>query len=93
MSYIMGQATVPTTSTVPIFVVPAGLCNVTFWSLSSATVWVGTTKAGVNPNNGLVCHSIPTSFSNYVSSGGATFWGANTAASGASVSFIIVTDQ
>lgn len=92
MAYVMGQATVPTTSTVPLFVVPAGLCNVTFYSLSAPTVYVGTTSR-VSATSGLQCHSIPTSFVNYVSSSGATFFGANPSGSPASVNYIIVTAQ
>ena len=88
----MGQATVPNASTVSMFTVPGGLCNVTFYSLSAATVFVGTSNK-VSATNGLTCHSIPTSFYNYVSSSGATFWGANTAGTSAVVNFIIVTDQ
>jgi hypothetical protein len=39
------------------------------------------------------CHSIPTNFFTYVSSGGATLWGANTSGSPAVVNYILVTDQ
>jgi hypothetical protein len=88
----MGQTTVNATSTVPVFTVPSGLCNVTFYTLSAPTLFVGTRNT-VNANNGLQCHSIPTSFTNYVSSSGATFFAANTAASSAVVNYIIVTDQ
>lgn len=92
MAYVMGQATVPTASTVAIFTVPPGLCNVTFWNVSTPNVYVGTSTA-VTATNGLVCHSIPTSFFSYVSARGATFYGANTAATGAAVNYIISTDQ
>ena len=88
----MGQVTVPNASTVPLFTIPSGLCNATFWNLSAANVYVGTSTA-VTAVNGLQCHSIPTSFNNYVSSKGATFYGANTAVTSAVVNFIIVTDQ
>lgn len=92
MAYVMGQATAPSTSTVPLFTVPSGLCNVTFWNVSVPNIYVGTSTA-VTAVNGLTCHSIPTSFSNYVSSKGATFYGANTSATGGVVNYIIVTDQ
>lgn len=91
MTYIMGQATCPTTSTVPLFTVPAGLCNVTFWNISSPTVYVGTSTA-VTATNGLQCHSIPTNFFTYVGSRGATFYGANTSATPGQINFIISTD-
>lgn len=88
----MGQATCPTTSTVPLFTVPAGLCNVTFWNVSATNVYVGTSTL-VTSANGLVCHSIPTNFFTYVGSRGATFYGANPSASTAgSINFIISTD-
>ena len=92
MAYVMGQVTVANASTVPLFTVPSGLCNATFWNLSAANVYVGTSTA-VTATNGLTAHSIPTSFFSYVSSKGATFYGANTAATSAVVNYIIVTDQ
>ena len=75
-----------------MFRMPAGLCNTTFWNNSpSATVYVGTSTLTTSAN-GLTCHSIPTSFFQYVSSGGTNFYG--TVSSGpATVSYIIVTDQ
>ena len=92
MAMVMGQVTVPTASTTSIFRVPSGLCNATFWNLSAGTVFVGTSSA-VTTSNGMQCHSIPTNFFTYVSSGGATLWGANTSGSAAVVNYIIVTDQ
>lgn len=92
MAYIMGQIPVTGGSTVPLFRVPPGLCNVTFWNNTpTATVYVGTNTA-VTSANGLICHSIPTSFYNYVSSGGTQFFG--TVATGpGTISYILVTDQ
>jgi hypothetical protein len=95
MAYVMGNLQVSNASTVPLFTVPAGLCNVTFWNSSTAAsniVYVGTSTVTTSAN-GLQCHSIPTSFSNYVSSKGATFYGANTSGTTGIVNFIIVTDQ
>lgn len=92
MAYIMGQATCPTSSTSPLFTVPAGLCNVTFWNVSAPNIYVGTSTA-VTSTNGLVCHSIPTNFFTYVGSRGATFYGANpNAGTAGSVNYIISTD-
>lgn len=87
----MGQVNVASTvGTTLLFRLPAGLCNVTFWNLAS-TIYVGTSTA-VTATNGLQCHSIPTSFFSYVSSGGAGFFG--TVPSGtASVNYMIATDQ
>jgi hypothetical protein len=89
----MGQVVMSTAATIQsLFRMPAGLCNVTFWNnTAAATVYVGSSTS-VTSANGLVCHSIPTSFFQYVSSGGTQFYG--TVASGpATVSYIIVTDQ
>jgi hypothetical protein len=92
MAYIMGQATAPTSSTVALFTLPAGLCNCTFWNTSAGTVYTGT-SVNVTATNGLQCHSIPTNFFTYVSSKGATLYGANPGGTPASVNYIIVTDQ
>ena len=89
----MGQVVMSTAATVQqMFRLPAGLCNVTFWNnTNAATIYVGSSTT-VTASNGLVCHSIPTNFYQYVSSGAATFYG--TVSSGpATVSYIIVTDQ
>lgn len=91
MAYVMGQVSI-TASTLPMFTVPPGLCNVTFWNVSAVNVYVGTSTA-VTTTNGLQCHSIPTNFFTYVSSRGATFYGANPTASTAVVNYIISTDQ
>ena len=87
----MGSAQALGANTVALFVVPPSLCNVTFWNTSATTVWLGT-SVNVNTTNGLTCHSIPTSFTTYVGSKGATIYGANTAASTVSVQYIISTD-
>lgn len=92
MAYIMGQATVPTNSTVPLFTVPAGLCNVTFWNVSTPNIYVGT-STNVTTTNGLQCHSIPTNFFTYVSSKGATFFGANPSGVAGTVNYAIVTNS
>ncbi len=88
----MGQAPVNGTSTVPIFNIPGGLCNVTFWNVSVPNIYVGTSTA-VTALNGLQCHSIPTSFFTYVSSKGASLYGANTSATAGIVNYVLVTDQ
>lgn len=90
MTYVMGQANV-VNSVQPLFTVPAGLCNVTFWNVSNVNVYVGTSTA-VTSSNGLQCHSIPTNFFTYVGSKGATFYGNNPTASTATVNFIICTN-
>lgn len=90
MTYVMGQVSIVTgTGVQPVFTVPAGLCNVTFWNTAS-TIFMGSGSA-VTATNGMQCHSIPTNFFTYVGSRGATFYG--TVPSGtAMVNYIISTD-
>jgi hypothetical protein len=90
VSYIMGQVNVINT-TAPIFTVPPGLCNITFWNVSGTNVYVGTSTTA-STVNGLQCHSIPTSFFTYVGSRGATFYGANPTSGTATVNYILTTD-
>ena len=91
MAYVMGQATVGTSGVFPLFSTPAGLCNVTFWNVSTGTAYVGTSTA-VTTSNGLQCHSIPTNFFTYVGSRNATFYAISNG-SAATVNFIITTDN
>ena len=88
----MGNATVPSAKTVPIFTVPPGFCNVTFWNIGVNTVFIGTGTVTTS-SNGMTCHSVPTSIDSYLTSTSVTFYGANTAASGASVQYVISSDQ
>jgi hypothetical protein len=90
MSYIMGQATAPSSSTVPLLTVPPGLCNVNFWTSGVPTLFIGT-SVNVGPSNGLQCHSVPASFNSYVTSKGASFYCANTSATNTSVNYLLVT--
>jgi hypothetical protein len=85
----MGQATVATGGVVPIFTIPASLCNVTFWNSGAGTAYIGSSTT-VTSANGLTCHSIPTSFSTYVGSKGGTFYG--TCATTAVINYILSTD-
>lgn len=92
MPMIMGNATVPASSTVPVFTVPPSYCSVTFYNINTAAaVYLGTNSAGTT-TNGFQCHSIPTSFQTFIGSKGGTFWGTTGSATASSVQFIIVTD-
>lgn len=92
MAFIMGNATVPASSTVRIFTVPASYCAVTFYNTNTAaTVYVGTSSAGTN-TNGLVCHSIPVSFQNFIGSKGGDFWATTGGAVPSSVNYIITSN-
>jgi hypothetical protein len=92
VAYVFGQITVANNSTAPIFTIPPGLCNITFWNVSTGTVYVGTSTA-VTTANGMQCHSIPTSFFSYVSSKGTPLYGANTSGTSAVVQYVISNDQ
>jgi hypothetical protein len=89
VAIIVGAATVPagTTGTL-LFTVPPSWCNVTFYNLSAATVWIGTSTA-VTTANGLMCHSLPTSFQTFMASKGAPFYGTT----GSTVSTSVATIQ
>lgn len=87
----MGQANVPGSSTVPIFTVPPSYSAVTFYSLSVQTTYIGTSTA-LTTSNGMVCHSIPTSFNGFMGSKGATFYATTGNSTAATVNYIISTD-
>ena len=93
MPLIMGNATVPASSTVAIFTVPPSFCSVTFYNTNAAATnaYIGTSTA-VSSVNGLVCHSIPVSFQTFMGSKGATFYATSGGATATSVNFIIATD-
>ena len=93
MPIIMGQATVPASSTVAIFTVPPSYCSVTFYNVNTAatSAYIGTSTA-VSSGNGLVCHSIPVSFQTFMGSKGATFYATSGGATATSVNYIIATD-
>jgi hypothetical protein len=95
VAIIMGGATVPAGTTAALlFTVPPSFCNVTFYNLSAASVWVGTSTA-VTSANGMLCHSLPTNFQTFVGSRGATFYGttgSTVASSAATVQYLISSD-
>jgi hypothetical protein len=90
MSYTYGQATVPTSATVPLFMVPAGLASVSFWNTGGGAVFIGTSSA-VTVTSGMQAPVIPAGFSNYVGSKGATFYGCNTSGTAASIAYCVTT--
>jgi len=94
-SIAMGQAGIlPGTAATPLFMVPPGLCNVTFYNLSAASAWIGTSTA-VTSANGMQCHSVPTTFQGFMGSRGAMFYGttgSTVSTSVATIQFIVVSD-
>lgn len=94
MSYILGSATVPAGTTgTALFPIPPSFCNVTFYNVSPATVWLGT-SAAVTSANGMQCHSIPTTTTSFMGTKGATIYGttgSTVSTSVATVQYCIVT--
>jgi hypothetical protein len=89
----MGQATVPASSTVPIFNVPNSYCAVTFYNVNPAAtnIYVGTSTA-VSSANGLICHTIPVSFQTFMGTKGAQLYATTGGAVPSSLNYIIATD-
>jgi hypothetical protein len=84
MSVITGLATVPSSSTVPAFVLPAGLCNfLVFQPTNLQSVYLGT-SVNVSASNGMAVPTTPLSEETYVKGAGVTYYattGNNTASS------------
>ena len=83
----MGQAAIA--GTVQAFIIPPGACSVTVWSGAATTLYLGTNKAGLTASNGYAVSTYPTTFGAFNSSGGATVYGLNTAATTLAVNFIV----
>jgi hypothetical protein len=102
MAIVMGSATVPASTTGTfLFSVPPGWCNVTFYTLGTPVIYLGTATApttlgGTSPS-GMSCHSIPTTITGYQGSKGASFYGATAGTSSTtyatSIQYIISTAQ
>jgi hypothetical protein len=92
VAVVMGNATVPSSNTVAAFTVPPGLSNVTIFNNNTAAtnVYVGT-SVKVSSSNGLVCHSLPTSFNAYPGSAGCTIYATTGGATASSLNYIIST--
>ena len=88
MAIVMGSATVPAGTTATQLFATSPYCNVTFYNISTATVWIGTSTS-VTSDNGMQCHSIPTTFFSYPGSKPAVFYGTT----GSTVSTSVATVQ
>jgi hypothetical protein len=80
VAIIMGSATVPASTTgTLLFIIPPSTCQVTFYNLSTPTIYLGTgtasTLGGTSPS-GVQCHSIPTVLTGFIGSKGASIYGA-----------------
>ena len=89
MPIIVGQATVPASSTVPAFILPPGtLCTCFYQTTPNQQVWVGTTP-NVSATNGMPVPVTPLTCEQYVSSGGATLYATTGNATASSFMYIL----
>lgn len=91
MSVIAGQATVPTNSTVPVFTLPAGLCNFTVFQPSGPQpVYLGASPS-VSAANGMPVPVTPLSQESYNTAKGITYYATTGNASASSFHYLIST--
>ena len=86
MSLNMGQAAIAGTAVA--FTIPPGACTITVYSAAATTLYLGTSKS-LTASNGYAVSTYPTTFNAYNSSGGATVYGLNTAATTLAVNWIV----
>jgi hypothetical protein len=90
MPMVMGQATVPSNSTVQVFILPPGTVNTTFWQPTPATtqIFLGTSP-NVTTVNGMLLTVTPVNAESYVSSRGTPVYATTGNATGSSFQYII----
>jgi hypothetical protein len=90
MAVTMGQATVPSNSTVQVFILPPGTVNTTLWqpTPASTTVYLGT-SVRVSAANGLLLTATPLNSESYVTSRGTPVFATTGNATGTSFMYII----
>jgi hypothetical protein len=91
MAYQAGAWAVPASSTVPVFFIPP-LSNITLYNIGAQQVYLGT-SAQVSAANGLVCHSIPTTFFTHVGSRGTQVYATTGNATPGTVNYLLVTSE
>ena len=92
MAIEIGAWSVPASGTFPIFTVPPGPVSVTFWNIGVQAVYIGASTT-VSVNNGLNCHSIPTSFNTWPFSKGQQLFATTGNATAATIQYIVSTGQ
>ena len=93
MSVILGSATVPSSSTVAVFTLPAGLCNFTIYQPTNPqAVYVGPGTA-VSSANGMPVPVTPLAQETYVAGRGVTWYATTGNATASSFSYLISTAQ
>lgn len=90
MAILMGNATIPSNSTVQVFILPPGTVNtVMFQPLPAATtVYVGT-SVNVSSKNGMLLTATPVNMESYISSSGTPVWATTGGATAASFQYLI----
>jgi hypothetical protein len=90
MPIFLGQATVPSNSTVQVFILPPGTVNTTMWQPTpmAAQVYLGT-SINVSTSNGMPLNSTPLNSESYVTSKGTPVWATTGSVTGASFQYII----
>jgi hypothetical protein len=90
---ILGQATVPSSSTVSVFTIPAGTVSTVIFQppwVSAQAVYIGTSP-GVSATNGLLVPVTPTNLDGYLSVTQAKIYATTGNATASSFSYIIST--
>jgi hypothetical protein len=91
MSIILGQATVPSSSTVPVFTLPSGVANfLVFQPSQPQQVFIGTSP-NVTATSGAPVPVTPLSTELYVASKGVTYYGTTGNATASSFHYLIST--
>lgn len=89
----MGQATVPSSSTVNVFTIPAGTVSTIIFQpgwVSAQTVYIGTSP-NVSATNGMPVSITPTNIDGYVTSGQVKIYATTGNATASSFSYLIST--
>ena len=87
---IVGQATVPSSTTVAVFHLPPGYSNMTLYQAATQPVYVGTSNT-VSATNGMPVPNTPLNQETYTGSAGATIYATTGNATASSFSYIIST--
>lgn len=91
MTVIVGSATVPSSSTVAAFSLPAGLCNFTIYQPSQPqAVYVGTSSR-VSTTSGMPVPITPLAQESYNSTAGVTYYATTGNGTASSFQYIICT--
>lgn len=91
MTIIVGQATVPSSSTVAAFVLPSGLCNfMVYQPTQPQAVYIGTSPS-VSATSGMPVPVTPLGQESYVATKGVTFYATTGNATASSFQYLICT--